>query len=197
MLTAKRGTLLFIGERATPYSASCSQGNVIMDAGWLSSQEQHWTGPLFDNKCAAFMTFSQATDTLHSCNFTHQKAQSLLDDSHLDYGIIIIIKKQKQYIANVQKRACVLAEAAQRWAHWWLDEPHQLQSTGKLSHLRSSTCLTCAGLVWVCSLLFVLFCLVFFFHFCFFLCAQRAFWESCHFLSRVAHVKKNVIPVRG
>lgn len=60
------------------------------------------------------MTFSEATDTLHSCNFTHQKAQSLLDDSHFDYGIIIIKKKQKQYIANVQKRACVLAKAAQR-----------------------------------------------------------------------------------
>lgn len=97
---------LFIGERATPYSASCSQGNVIMDTGWLSSQEQHWTGPLFDNKCGAFMTFSEATDTLHSCNFTHQKAQSLLDDSHFDYRIII--KKNKTIHCKCTKKSlCV------------------------------------------------------------------------------------------
>lgn len=58
------------------------------------------------------MTFSEATDTLHSCNFTHQKAQSLLDDMKN-----IIKKKQNNTLQTYKKRASMLAEAAQQKAH--------------------------------------------------------------------------------
>lgn len=64
-------------ERATPYGASCLQGNVIMDTGWLSSQERHWTGALFDNKVWCVCEHFQRPQTLCTVVISHIREHSL------------------------------------------------------------------------------------------------------------------------
>lgn len=121
----------------------------------------------------------------HSCNFTHQKAQSSPDDSHFDH------KKKQTFIRSTRTKKNPL---------FWLRSVQQ-QSTLVIrwttqAQIRQQTFtptfLYLLDLRWV-SVGFV--ALFFTVH-----RSERlgTHWESCHFLAEVAaHVKKHVIPVYG
>lgn len=100
---------LFIQEKATPYSASCSQGNIIMATGWLSSREQRCL-----TTSALRLWHFQRLQTLCTVVISHIRKHSLC-------WMTVTLTTEKNNIKNntlqTEKRASMPAEAAQQSAH--------------------------------------------------------------------------------
>lgn len=119
-----------VGDAAS-WQAKCKAGCVQV-GGWTAAPSVVCV-PVTVNcwkKCAALRN--------KVLRFGSALTLSLVENKHVTYAHICSAKVQLLGIKSILRRVQV-----------WLAEKHELKSSRKPSHLQFSTCLTCAGFVWV------------------------------------------------